>query len=207
MEWTGRRYQASEKVDWEWLGSYQGDEQSKGKWYELFGLLFSYGAKPKITAKNLEALEGKIKEIDPEIFQESLAGFLHFFQKKTDWFKGRPANMIRGFVWAAAQYPQSRSIEFIQGLIALAYQKISGKGPRSLKIANAGLQALVDINTEDSLAALLKLKSKSQYPAFTKALNKYLDKVQAIRPFDEEEILDRITPGFGLEDQALEVHF
>ena len=195
--------QKGDKVDWNWLSGHDHQNTEKGIWYKLFGHLFSYGNRAKPTQKWLKELKTLLEEVGEESFQKLLLGLEKYFTQDDSWFFDKKSEMLRGLIWATTLVPSSETYQFLRNITERAYKRVYMQGAFAPKIGNAGLNALVALQSPESMVALIHMKSRSKYPKFIKVIDKALEKLSEVSPLSEDEMLDRMTSSYGVEDRTI----
>ena len=115
-------------------------------------------------------------------------------------FDPHNANALRGLVWALSLLPGDAATARALGtLVETSLRKVPGLGPRSPKLANAGVHALSRLEGEDALAQLARLASRITYKTSLKEVHAALDRRAAAMGLSREEVEELAVPGYGLE--------
>ncbi|WP_328291837.1 DUF4132 domain-containing protein [Kineococcus sp. NBC_00420] len=115
-------------------------------------------------------------------------------------FDPHNANALRGLVWALSLLPgDAATARALGALVETSLRKVPGLGPRSPKLANAGVYALSRLEGEDALAQLARLAARVTYRTTLKEVHAALDRRAAAMGLSREEVEEIAVPGYGLE--------
>lgn len=124
-------------------------------------------------------------------------------------FDQHNATPLRGLIWLTSFLPEHpETARVLGGLVETALRKAAGLGPRSPKIANAGVYALSRIPTEDALAQIARLAARVTFKGTLKELNAALDARAAALDLTRDEVEELAVPAYGLTEVGrLVAHF
>ncbi|MFC6023572.1 DUF4132 domain-containing protein [Plantactinospora solaniradicis] len=119
------------------------------------------------------------------------------------------ATPLRGLVWMATFVPEHPETPRVLGaLVETSLRKVAGLGPRSPKIANAGVYALSRLPSEDALAQIARLAARVTFKGTLKELNAALDARAAALGLSRDEVEELAVPAYGLTEVGRRVeHF
>ncbi|MBE1489528.1 DUF4132 domain-containing protein [Plantactinospora soyae] len=119
------------------------------------------------------------------------------------------ATPLRGLVWLASFLPEHPETPRVLGaLVETSLRKVAGIGPRSPKIANAGVYALSRIPSENALAQIARLAARVTFKGTLKELNAALDARAAALGLSRDEVEELAVPAYGLTEAGRRVeHF
>jgi hypothetical protein len=184
-----------------------GTEEEKKAWNDLFRYFTNFAGTSKPTKTWLNSIQPFVETIDGERFGTIMEMIVLEVNNDRSWFGGLKSKMLKGLLWAGSLAPSPKVYTAIGKVVSRAYTKVRGKGATSASVGNAGINALVAINTKEAMQELIMLKNKSQYPVFVKALNKGIQQLSAEIKVTEDDVLDQLMPGFGIQDGSLEQAF
>ncbi len=110
-------------------------------------------------------------------------------------------DVLKGLVWCAGVAPETR-VEVVRGIsdaAISAYKKIPGIGPRCVKLGNACVYALGQINSMDAVAQLARLRVKVKFGTAQKGISKSLDAAAERTGIPPDEIEEIAVPTYGLQ--------
>ncbi|TDC19010.1 DUF4132 domain-containing protein [Streptomyces sp. 8K308] len=116
-----------------------------------------------------------------------------------DLFDAYNATPLRGLAWLASLLPPHQdTVRALGALVETSLRKVPGVGPRSPKVANAGVVALSRLDDEAALAELARLAARVTYKATAKLLDAALLDRAAALGLTREEVEELAVPTYGL---------
>jgi len=110
------------------------------------------------------------------------------------------ASALRGLVWMlGALPPRDEYARALSRLVETALRKVPGLGPRSPKIANAGVYALGQQDTLFAVAQLARLKTRVTFKTTLGEIEKALTAAAGRAGLSREDLEELSVPSFGLE--------
>ena len=196
------------------------DPDQAGRWHELFRhAATATSAKPsqKWEAAGRRLLDGLAEPGDrlrswlalvgrPRTIRLNATQWEHDINEAFDQFNATP---LRGLVWLLSFLPEHPDAARVLGtLVETSLRKVAGLGPRSPKIANAGVYALSRIPTEEALAQIARLAARVTFKGTLKELNAALDARAAALNLTRDEVEELAVPAYGLTEVGRRVeHF
>ncbi|MFJ2767466.1 DUF4132 domain-containing protein [Streptomyces sp. NPDC087300] len=111
------------------------------------------------------------------------------------------ADALRGLTWLLALLPpHPDTARALGALVEVSLRKIPGLGPRSPKVANAGVTALVRTEGDAALAELARLASRVTFKTTLKMINAGLEARADALGLSREEVEELAVPAYGLTD-------
>ncbi len=111
------------------------------------------------------------------------------------------ANALRGLTWLLSLLPpHPDTTRALGALVECSLKKVAGLGPRSPKVANAGVVALARVDSEAALAELARLVTRVTYKNTAKLLDTALEARAGALGLSREEIEELAVPAYGLTD-------
>ncbi|MFI6930121.1 DUF4132 domain-containing protein [Streptomyces sp. NPDC050287] len=111
------------------------------------------------------------------------------------------ANALRGLTWLLSLLPpHPDTTRALGALIETSLKKVAGLGPRSPKVANAGVVALARVDSEAALAELARLATRVTYKNTVKLLDTALEARATALGLSREEIEEIAVPAYGLTE-------
>ena len=121
------------------------------------------------------------------------------YRTANDLFDAHNATPLRGLAWLASLLPPHRdTVRALGALVETSLRKVPGVGPRSPKVANAGVVALSRIDGEAALAELARLAARVTYKATAKLIDSVLGDRAAALGLGREEVEELAVPTYGL---------
>ena len=182
-------------------------EEEKHAWNELFRHFTHFSGSAKPTKTWIKTITPLVHTIDADRFATIMEMIVLEIAEDKSWLYGVKSKMLKGLLWAGSLVPSPKVYEAMARVISKAYVKVRGKGASAAAVGNAGIKALVEMNTKEAMQQLILLKNNTQYAVFVKALNKGIVELSAEIKVTEEEVLDQLMPDFGLEEGVLEQKF
>ncbi|HAS40534.1 MAG TPA: hypothetical protein DCS93_08645 [Microscillaceae bacterium] len=182
-------------------------EEEKHAWNELFRHFTHFSGSAKPTKTWIKTITPLVEVIDADRFATIMEMIVLEISEDKSWLYGVKSKMLKGLLWAGSLVPVSKVYASMAKVISRAYVKVRGKGATAASVGNAGIKALVAMNTKEAMQQLILLKNKTQYSVFVKALNKGIQELSAEIQVTEEDVLDQLMPDFSLEEGVLEQKF
>lgn len=150
------------------------------KWFALFEHALSATAS-RPSDKWLKSGEKLIAAIGPDEVREQnfwnsgcrqtertgliiqMPGYQMDTRSAADTFHDGNATILRGLIWLMLQLPQSARLRLLTSVAARSLQKVPGVGPRAVKVGNAAVFALSQLNTKDAVGQLALLKVRVKF--------------------------------------------
>jgi hypothetical protein len=117
----------------------------------------------------------------------------------------QPPNLdtLRGLVWLCAADDTRELAQALGGLVVAFYRKLPGVGPRSARLANAGIWVLGQMAGTHGLAQLALLKTRVRVPSGQKQIAAALAQAAQRSGLLPDELEELLVPGYGLEEVGL----
>ncbi|WP_329118301.1 DUF4132 domain-containing protein [Streptomyces sp. NBC_01465] len=174
-------------------------------------------AKWERTARTLIEAEG----MDGDALRSAVESWLGLVGRPRTWlfdttgystspneeFDPYNANVLRGLTWLLALLPaHPGSARALGLLVETSLRKTPGIGPRSPKVANAGVVALSRMDGDAALAELARLASRVTYKGTLKLISTALDVRSAALGMSREEVEELAVPAYGLTEVGGSTH-
>ena len=182
-------------------------EEEKHAWNELFRHFTHFSGSAKPTKTWLKTIAPLVDTIDADRFATIMEMIVLEVSEDKSWLYGVKSKMLKGLLWAGSMVPTAKVYAAIAKVIDRAYVKVRGKGATAASVGNAGIKALVAMNSKEAMQELILLKNKTQYGVFVKALDKGINELSVDIQVTEEDVLDQLMPDFDLEEGVLEQKF
>lgn len=118
-----------------------------------------------------------------------------------DTFHDGNATILRGLVWLMLQLPRPAELARLLTNVALAaYKKVPGVGPRAVKVGNAAVFVLSQLNTKDAVGQLALLKVRVKFGTAQKEIEKAFTAAAEALGLPRDEIEEMGLPTYGLEE-------
>ncbi|GGS93233.1 DUF4132 domain-containing protein [Streptomyces griseoviridis] len=109
------------------------------------------------------------------------------------------ADALRGLAWLLSLLPpHPGTARALGALVETSLRKVTGVGPRSPKVANAGVVALARTDGEAAFAELARLAARVTYKATAKILDTALRARADALGLSREEVEELAVPAYGL---------
>jgi hypothetical protein len=190
------------------------DETSRSAWLEILKhAALASGARP--SAKWSRLAKVWVKTVGPSKFRKSLEKWLGLGNAKPtlrtlqstwhhrdggDTFHDDNATCLRGLLWMAPEVATPDLIRTIGHVTTSCYRKIPGVGPRAVKVANAGVYALSQINDPAAVGQLALLKVKVKFGTAQKEIDKAFTAAAERSGLPRDEIEEMSVPTYGLSE-------
>lgn len=113
------------------------------------------------------------------------------------------ANLLRGLVWCCADVDDAALAAALADAAIAGYRKISGLGPRSVKVAGACVFALKSMPGLHGAAQLERVRLGVKQPTYLKSIEKALDEAAHQAGMTRADLEELTVPAFGLDDGTL----
>jgi hypothetical protein len=113
------------------------------------------------------------------------------------------ATCLRGLVWMAPEVVSTDLIRAVGALTVSCYRKIPGVGPRCVKVGNAGVYALSQVNDQLAVGQLALLKVKVKFGSAQKEIEKAFNAAAERSGLPREELEEMAIPTYGLTDVGI----
>ncbi|MCF6227713.1 MAG: DUF4132 domain-containing protein [Planctomycetes bacterium] len=110
------------------------------------------------------------------------------------------ADVLRGIIWALVPYSNPEVNIAIRDLAISCYKKISGIGPRSVKVGNACVSYFGRVGTVETVAQLAILKIKVKFKTAQKLIEKALVATAEKAGVPRDELEEMAVPEYGLTE-------
>ncbi|MEM6428170.1 MAG: DUF4132 domain-containing protein, partial [Deinococcota bacterium] len=118
------------------------------------------------------------------------------------------SNAARGLAWMATCIDHSDTARVLAGFVETSLKKVKGVGPRSPKLATAGVYALSLLQSDAAVTQLAYLKSRVTFKTTLKQIEKALDEAAKRAGISKEDLEEMSVPTFGLDaDGKRTLHF
>ncbi len=185
-------------------------QDAKVYWLRLFDVAQrAPGSAP--SAKWLKQAGELLAAIGPDLFKQNLCEWMKLASKGViarNPFTGEGecevgldtenADVLRGLVWAAASLDDPSLAVSIGDFAEACYKKLQYVGPRSAKVGNACVAALVAMTGDEPAAQLSRLKQKVKQPTGRKMAEKGITKFADRAGLTPQEMEERVVPTYGL---------
>ncbi len=109
-------------------------------------------------------------------------------------------DVLKGLVWCCSLHPSSDIIRSLSMLCISAFKKITGIGPRAIRLGNACIYALGSLEGADALAQLALLKVKIRNRGVQNQIAKALQIAADREGVTTDELEEMSVPEYGLTD-------
>lgn len=187
----------------------------KAKWLELLGHA-SDASSPRPSAKWLKNAAELRTAIGTETLRNALQRWLPLvnlprtvrtltgeYGARTDGdgiLNEDNATCLRGLVWMAPTVNSPDLVRLLGALTASCYRKVPGVGPRAVKVGNAGVYVLSQIEDPAAVGQLALLKVKVKFGSAQKEIEKAFNVAAERAGLPRDEIEEMSVPSYGLTD-------
>ena len=112
----------------------------------------------------------------------------------------RNADILKGLVWLCADLADPDLARALSKLAISAYKKAPGVGPRCVRLGNACVWALGEMDLSEAVSQLAFLKVKIKFGTAQKGLDKALTAAAERLNVPRAEIEEMAVPAYGLEE-------
>ncbi|MEV6106399.1 DUF4132 domain-containing protein [Streptomyces sp. NPDC051940] len=117
------------------------------------------------------------------------------------------ADALRGIAWLLSFLPPHADTARALGhLVETSLRKVPGVGPRSPRVAGAGVVALGRIDGEEALAELARLSARVTFRTTLKQINTALDARAQALGLSRAEVEELAVPAYGLNGAGSSTH-
>lgn len=190
-------------------------EPAQDAWKRLFGHLRSVeGSKP--TAEWLQTARDRITEIGTESFAHYAlrwigAVTLPPVEEKESWYNNtryvsyinhasdKNMDFLKGLAWCLAESDADSVAQALARLTEVSLKKIPQTGPWAVRVANATVWGLGEMQGDRAVMELSRLQSRLTYRGTLKQIDQILQKIAGQRGVAKEVLEDLAVPLYGLE--------
>ncbi len=120
---------------------------------------------------------------------------------KGDTMQEENAICLRGFLWMVPLLDPSPELIRLVGTVGIsAYRKVPGVGPRAVKVGNAAVYALSEIEGLDSVGQLARLRAKVKFGTAQKMIEKAFEVAAEREGVSRSEMDELAVPEYGLTE-------
>jgi hypothetical protein len=116
-------------------------------------------------------------------------------------------DLLRGLAWACAGIEDTSLAAILADAAIAGYRKISGVGPRSAKVAGAGVYALKSMPGLHGAAQLERLRLGVKQPTYLKGIERALDEAAGRVGMTRDDLEELTVPTFDLEQGKRVISF
>lgn len=180
-----------------------------GDWLPLLNHCQSAtGAKPgKKWLKDTGPLLAKVKLMDAlHAWLPHLAEVPEQNGSKYQWLSlngvkfDKNRDVLRGLVWAATLVPDDTLPQLLADCAIMCFKKIPDYGAPYVKLGNACLWAIAQIESEQAIVQLARLKLKLRKPSIVKQVEKALNTAAEKAGVTRTELEEMAVPAFGMQE-------
>lgn len=113
------------------------------------------------------------------------------------------ATVLRGLLWLCPSAASADLIRAVTRVGSSAYRKIRGLGPRAVKVGNAAVYALSQIQDPDAVGQLALLKVKVKFGTAQKEIEKAFSAAAERAGLPRDEIEELSIPSYGLTEVGI----
>ena len=131
--------------------------------------------------------------------QAFVPDYYEFGSYNDEWHIGsKNTLMLRGLLWMLPLVANDDCTRLLAPVIKATLKKLAGIGPRNIKIANACVYALSQIETQTAVATLARLSTTVTFKGTLNQINKYLQEIANKLGIESTQLLDMSVPDFSL---------
>ncbi|MBE9067425.1 DUF4132 domain-containing protein [Leptolyngbya cf. ectocarpi LEGE 11479] len=185
-------------------------EAKRSAWIKLIEVCSTAtGGKP--TAKWLKLATPWRQAVGVDAFQQCLLQWFPLVDRPRtqplpgwrggdDVIQDQNADILKGLAWLCSDQTEGELVRALGKLAVSAYRKISGIGPRCVKLGNACVWALGQMPTAEAIGQLALLKVKVKFGTAQKGIEKALTAAAEREGLPREEIEELAVPTYGLSE-------
>jgi hypothetical protein len=113
------------------------------------------------------------------------------------------ATCLRGLLWMAPEVKSADLVRALGTVTVSCYRKIPGIGPRAVKVGNAGVYALSQINDPLAVGQLALLKVKVKFGSAQKEIEKAFNAAAERSGLPRDELEEMSVPTYGLTEVGI----
>lgn len=117
----------------------------------------------------------------------------------------RNADLLRGLVWLCANVEDARLAAALGDGVIAGYRKITGRGPRCVRVASACVYALQRAPRLSGAAHLERARMNVKQPQYTRSIERALDDAAKAAGLAREDLEEMTIPTFDLRDGRVSV--
>lgn len=187
------------------------DESTRANWIELLNVcVAAKGSVP--TGKWRKASDAALENVGWDNFKTAVLSWFPLVDKpRTNriwtWSEWSPdpnllindhnADVLKGLVWMSTSHADADVLRAVAALAISAYRKVPQVGPRCVRVGNACVWALGEMN--DAVGHLAVLKVRIKFGTAQKLIETALEKAANRAGVPKEEIEEMSVPDYGLQ--------
>jgi hypothetical protein len=178
-------------------------EEDREEWMNLAHFCAQAEGKSKPTGKWLAAAKTMIERFDRVELSDRISRTMA--DLTPDPSKQDPSlDIVKGLVWLTPLLGSPDLAARVGRFAEKCFQKVPNKGARSVRLANAALWALSDMDDNPRAAAeLFRLGEKIKYPSARNTIETRLGELAQKMGQSVEVLEDRSLPDFGLDASSM----
>jgi hypothetical protein len=154
----------------------------------------------------LAGMHPLVKKFSDEIFARLATTLLGILRNgQGDRLDERNADLLKGLAWCCAGTENMVLASALADAAIEGYRKITGLGPRSVKIAGACIYALKSMPGLYSAAQLERARLHVKQPNYLKSIEKALDEAAQRAGVSRDDLVELTVPTFNLEQGRLRI--
>lgn len=136
---------------------------------------------------------------------QRVKAYQHDSRSSADTINEENAICLRGLLWIIPQLKQNPSemARLVAGIAVSAYKKVPGIGPRCVKVGNAAVYALSELNAPEAVGHLAMLKVRVKFGTAQKEIEKAFNAAAEALNIPRDQIEEMGVPIYGLEEVGL----
>ncbi len=187
------------------------DEHERVAWIELLNVcVAAKGSAP--TAKWRKAADAALENVGWDNFKTAVLSWFPLVDKPRTsriwtWSEWAPdpnllindnnADILKGLIWVSTKHADADVLRSLTALAISAYRKVPQVGPRCVRVGNACVWALGEMN--DAVGHLAVLKVRIKFGTAQKQIETALEKAANRAGVPKEEIEEMSVPDYGLQ--------
>ena len=183
-----------------WISSL--NEAEIKKWDALLAHATLAADKGKPAARWSKDAAALVRAVGPAAFSERLVPWLEALELDPE-HPDANGDVIKGLIWSAGTQDGGDIAAPLGRFTERCFKKVPGIGARSVKLGNAGLQALGTLAEGGGVAELSRLAGKVRYPSARKQIEKVLLAAAERAGKSMDELQESSVPDFGLDPEGL----
>jgi hypothetical protein len=135
----------------------------------------------------------------PPVISQTHTYGQHTYTSHTSGGSDKNISLLKGLAWTCAARTEPEVARALAKMTEGCLKKIPGIGPWAVRAASAGVWALTEMPSDESVSALARLKQRVTYRATLNQVERALEEVAKRRGVTKDDLEDLTVPTFGLD--------
>jgi hypothetical protein len=175
----------------------------RGLWRTVYAHL--HGASSTTpSARWLKQARALRDQVGRDELRATLLEWLPWMREDADYpLPPGSGDLARGWVWVLADGGGDAEARIIGDLALIAAQVVTGSGLRSVKLLGACMTALGQMDTDEALAQVSRVRARAKHVQARRMVETALHAAAGRRGMEPEELEEIVVPTFGMDEPGV----